>query len=121
MTSTFVPEITAADVRCDAPSELALRVIAGAESVTRMIRPPRSRKLGRTRMEVAQSVQARRVPIVGQREVRMRIPVTSGCDLPTLIGVAVRSRLLKRRGSDALRQFVHAHAALSTGDTTELR
>jgi|GEM_PF-3589440 len=118
MTPTFASEITVADVRRDAPSEFALRA---AESVTRAIHSPHTQKLGLARAGFAQSVQARRVQIVGRSEVWIRIPGTSWRDLLTLIGVAVRNHLLKRRGGDAMHHFVCARAALSAGDAAELR
>ncbi|MCS6815790.1 MAG: HPr(Ser) kinase/phosphatase [Blastocatellia bacterium] len=51
----------------------------------------------------------------------IRLPITSWRNLPTLVEVAVRNHLLRRRGIDAMRRFVRAHDALVTGEAQDSR
>jgi HPr kinase/phosphorylase len=51
----------------------------------------------------------------------IRLPVTSWRNLTTLVEVAVRNHLLRRRGIDAMRRFVRAHDALVAGQTEDAR
>jgi HPr kinase/phosphorylase len=49
----------------------------------------------------------------------IRLPVTSWRNLTTLVEVAVRTHLLKRRGLDAMRRFVRMHDALVAGENPD--
>jgi HPr kinase/phosphorylase len=69
MTAPLTPEITVAELLTGAPADLDLRVIVGAEGVTRTIRSPRIQKLGLALAGFTHYVHAGRIQIVGQSEV----------------------------------------------------